>query len=148
MSHVTTGSRMADVASVSARPERRDIGLRRRYAAERRFRLYGMAAVGFGLLFLFLLLTSVISKGYTAFQQTMITIPVEFSEQVIDKDNARATNPQKLMTANYPVVARDALAKVLGVDEGDRAAMREVGGMVSDSVRVQLRATSSWPILR
>ena len=138
MSQVSTSPSMTAVGA-SAKPERRDIGLRGRYAAERRFRLYGMAAIGFGLLFLFLLLFSVFSKGYTAFQQTMITIPVEFSEQVIDRNNERATNPQKLVSANYPVVARNALAKVLGVDAGDRAAMRQVGGMISDSVRVQLR---------
>ena len=123
----------------AAKPERRDIGLRRRYAAERRFRLFGMAAIAFGLLFLFLLLFSVVSKGYTAFQQSMITIPVEFSEQVIDKNNERATNPQKLVSANYPVVARNALAKVLGVDEKDRAGLKAVNGMISDSVRVQFR---------
>ncbi len=118
---------------------RRDIGIKRRYAAERRFRTYGLAAISFGLLFLFMLVSSVVSKGYTAFEQTMITIPVEFSESVIDKNNERATDPQKLRTANYPVVARNALAKVLGVDASDRAAMKAVGGMLSDSVRTQLR---------
>jgi phosphate transport system permease protein len=86
-----------------------------------------------------MLLTSVVSKGYTAFQQTMITVPIEFSEQVIDPNNERATNPQKLLTANYPVLARNAVAKVLGVAENDRAKMREVGQMLSDSVRAQLR---------
>ena len=138
MSQVSTSASMA-ASGIAAKPERRDIGLGRRYAAERRFRLYGMAAIAFGLLFLFLLLFSVVSKGYTAFQQSMITIPVEFSEKIIDKNNERATNPQKLVTANYPVVARNALAKVLGVDEKDRAAMKQVGGLISDSVRVQFR---------
>jgi phosphate transport system permease protein len=125
--------------ALTARSARRDIGIKRRYAAERRFRLYGMAAISFGLLFLFLLLWSVFSKGYTAFQQTMITIPVEFSEQIIDKDNERATNPTKLMTANYPVVARNSLAAVLGADLEDRQQMRQVGQMLSEGVRSQLR---------
>ncbi|SIQ62099.1 phosphate ABC transporter membrane protein 2, PhoT family [Rhizobium sp. RU20A] len=129
----------APAATARAATPRRDIGIKRRYAAERRFRAYGLAAITFGLLFLFLLVSSVVSKGYTAFEQTMITIPVEFTESAIDKDNERATNPQKLMTANYPVVARNALAKVLGVDPNDRASMRAVGGMLSDSVRTQLR---------
>ncbi|MGV1915332.1 phosphate ABC transporter permease PstA [uncultured Agrobacterium sp.] len=118
---------------------RRDIGIKRRYAAERRFRTYGVAAISFGLLFLFLLLWSVIGKGYTAFQQTMITIPVEFSQQIIDPDNVRAQNPTKLMTANYPVVARNSLAKVLGVSLEDRTALRAVNALISDSVRTQLR---------
>ena len=123
----------------SAAPPRRDIGIKRRYAAERRFRAYGIAAISFGLLFLFLLLWSVVSKGYTAFQQTTITIPVEFSEQIIDPDNERQADPRKLMTANYPNVARNALAKVLGVSTDDRTALREVNGLISDSIRTQLR---------
>ncbi|MDS7596081.1 phosphate ABC transporter permease PstA [Agrobacterium tumefaciens] len=135
---------MTDIVSpatgaASRAPARRDIGIKRRYAAERRFRAYGMAAISFGLVFLFLLLWSVVGKGYTAFQQTMITVPVEFSEQIIDPKNERATNPAKLMTANYPVIARDAVAKVLGVAPTDRAGLRAVNAMISDSVRTQLR---------
>ena len=134
---------MTDVVSSPAgvldKPARRDIGIKRRYRAERRFRAYGVAALSFGLLFLALLLWSVVSKGYTAFQQTMITVPVEFSEQIIDKDNERATDPQKLMTANYPIVARNAVAKALGVAETDTSALRAVNQMISNSVRTQLR---------
>ncbi|CDN52483.1 Phosphate ABC transporter, permease protein [Neorhizobium galegae bv. officinalis bv. officinalis str. HAMBI 1141] len=135
---------MTDVVSPAAgisraKSVRRDIGIKRRYAAERRFRAYGIAALSFGIIFLMLLLWSVVSKGYTAFQQTMITMPVEFSQQIIDPQNERATNPQKLMTANYPVVARNALAKLLNVSVDDRVAARAVGQMLSDGVRVQLR---------
>ncbi|WP_333630306.1 DUF3333 domain-containing protein, partial [Agrobacterium cavarae] len=126
-------------APAATKKVRRDIGIKRRYAAERRFRAYGVAAISFGLLFLFLLLWSVIGKGYTAFQQTMITIPVEFSQQIIDPDNVRTQNPSKLMTANYPVVARNSLAKVLGVSLEDRTALRAVNALISDSVRTQLR---------
>ncbi|MFB9950015.1 phosphate ABC transporter permease PstA [Rhizobium puerariae] len=131
---------VSPVAGISkARPGRRDIGIKRRYAAERRFRAYGVAALAFGIIFLLILLWSVVSKGYTAFQQTMITVPVEFSEQIIDPQNERASDPQKLVTANYPVIARNALAKVLGVDVNDRARIRAVNGMLSDGVRAQLR---------
>ncbi|CAN7279547.1 phosphate ABC transporter permease PstA [Neorhizobium tomejilense] len=135
---------MTDVVSPAAgipkaKSVRRDIGIKRRYAAERRFRAYGIAALSFGIIFLMLLLWSVVSKGYTAFQQTMITMPVEFSQQIIDPQNERATNPQKLMTANYPVVARNALAKLLNVSVDDRVAARAVNQMLSDGVRVQLR---------
>lgn len=135
---------MTDVVSpVSGIPKtkagRRDIGIKRRYAAERRFRAYGVAALSFGIIFLMLLLWSVVSKGYTAFQQTMITMPIEFSEQTIDPQNERAANPQKLMTANYPVVARNALAKTLGVSVDDRVKIRAVGQLLSDGVRTQLR---------
>lgn len=126
-------------APAATKKVRRDIGIKRRYASERRFRTYGLAAITFGLLFLFLLLWSVVGKGYTAFQQTMITVPVEFSEQIIDPDNVRAQNPAKLVTANYPLVARNAVAKALGVSLDDRTALRAVSAMISDGIRAQLR---------
>ncbi|MBN7807669.1 MULTISPECIES: phosphate ABC transporter permease PstA [Agrobacterium] len=127
------------IAPAATKKVRRDIGIKRRYASERRFRTYGLAAITFGLLFLFLLLWSVVGKGYTAFQQTMITVPVEFSEQIIDPDNVRAQNPAKLATANYPVIARNAVAKALGVSLDDRTALRSVNALISDSIRAQLR---------
>ena len=133
-------------ATISARPsaaaassERRDIGLKKRYAAERRFRFYGQAAIFLGLLFLAILLWTVVSKGVGAFQQTMITVPVEFSKSVIDPKDQRAENPNVLLMANYPVLARNALVKALGVDPEDKAAVKEVGGLISDSSRIELR---------
>ena len=120
-------------------PARRDIGIKRRYAAERRFRAYGVAAILIGLFFLFVLLWTVVSKGYTAFQQTTITLPIEFSEKVIDPKNERAANPAKLMSANYPLLVRDALVKVLGIDPANRAEVKKATDMVSASARTQLR---------
>lgn len=136
---------MTDLASpvsgalVSKAPPRRDIGIRRRYAAERRFRFYGLAAITFGLVFLFVLLWSVVSKGYTAFQQTELTLPVEFSEKVIDPSSKRTSDPKVLVAANYPLLVRNALAETLGVKSTDRVALKQVAAMVSDSARVTLR---------
>ncbi|MBD8553597.1 phosphate ABC transporter permease PstA [Rhizobium sp. CFBP 8762] len=126
------------VARSSVTP-RRDIGIKRRYAAERRFRLYGMLAIALGIIFLALLLWSVFSKGYTAFQQTTITIPVTFSAEIIDPRNQRETDPKILQAANYPLLARDALVKALGVNPSDRVAVRSVSALVSASARTQLR---------
>ncbi|KAA3513592.1 phosphate ABC transporter permease PstA [Agrobacterium vitis] len=137
LSPAAAGHSAGALAPVS-RP-RRDIGIKRRYAAERRFRAYGIIAISFGLLFLFLLLASVISKGYTAFLQTTITVPVEFSEKLIDPSNQRATNPDVLVAANYPVLVRNALAEKLKIDTSNRPAMKQLTEMVSDNVRVQLR---------
>ena len=128
----------AAMASAPA-TSRRDFGLKRRHAAERRFRFYGIAAITIGLAFLAILLVSIVSKGYTAFGQTSITVPVEFSAEIIDKGNVRATDPRKLLTANYPVVARNAVARALGVDLTDKAAMKAIAGLVSDGSRAQLR---------
>lgn len=132
-------SDMALLQTATVTPSRRDIGLRRRHAAERRFQLYGIVAIGFGLAFLVILLGSIITKGYTAFQQTTLTYPVTFDRQIIDKDNKRATDPNVLYTANYPLLARTALATVLGVDPADKKAMTALGKMISEGSRSQLR---------
>ncbi|MDK1384234.1 phosphate ABC transporter permease PstA [Sinorhizobium sp. 8-89] len=136
---------MTDLASptvrVSTRPAetRRDIGIKRRYAAERRFRAYGISAIVLGLFFLAVLVTTVVSKGYTAFLQTTITLPIEFSEKVIDPKNERATDAKQLMTANYPLLVRDALVKQLGLDATKRPLVKQATDMISASARTQLR---------
>ena len=122
-----------------ARP-RRDIGLKRRYAAERRFRIYGMLAISIGLVFLAVMLTSVVSKGYTAFWQTTVTLPITFNEKVIDPEGKRATDSNVLITANYPKLAESALVAKLGIDPHDKAAIRKLKGFLSDGVRAQLRS--------
>lgn len=119
--------------------QRRDIGIRRRYAAERRFRAFGFAAVIFGLVFLLILVSTVVRNGYTAFVQTSIILPIEFTEGVIDPANKRSSDPKVLITANYPALIRNALAKALGIDPSDRVLMRQAMAMVSDGARITLR---------
>lgn len=119
--------------------QHRDIGLKRRYRAERRFRAYGVIAVAIGLFFLVVLLWSIIAQGYSAFQQTSINIPVYLDETIIDPHGERTTNPKVLVTADYPLIVRNALATKLGVDRSDHSAMREVNRMFSGGVRVELR---------
>ncbi len=126
-------------AAISAKPTRRDIGLKRRYAAERRFKLYGITAIAIGIFFLCALLYSVLSNGYTAFWQTEVNLSINLDPKIIDPDNKRATDPNVLLTANYPVLARNALAEKLGVSSSDRAGLRELGKLFSEGVRGQLR---------
>lgn len=53
--------------------------------------------------------------------------------------NKRATDPNVPITANYPLLVRNALAEKLGVAATDRPAMRDLGRFGSDGVRIQLR---------
>jgi phosphate transport system permease protein len=121
-----------------ARP-RRDIGLKRRYAAERRFRIYGVLAISVGIVFLAVMLTSIIGKGYTAFWQTTATLPITFDAKVIDPENKRATDPNVLIAANYPKLAENALMAKLGINPDDKVAARKLKGFLSDGARAQLR---------
>lgn len=74
---------------------------RRRHAAERRFRLYGMVAVAIALGFLALLLGSILLRGAPAFVQTSIKLEVAFDPAVIGED---------LATGDYIGVVKAALA--------------------------------------
>ncbi len=133
---------MTDIAfgsvTAAARP-RRDIGLKKRYAAERRFRLYGALAISVGIIFLAVMLVSIVSKGYTAFWQTTVTLPITFEEKLIDPQGKRATDTNVLVTANYPKLAENALVAALAIDPADKAAVRNLKGFLSDSSRTALR---------
>jgi len=52
---------------------------RRRYAAERRFRLIGLAAVWLSAGFLAFLLASMVSEGLSGFRQTRVALPIDFA---------------------------------------------------------------------
>lgn len=117
-------------AGVSARTKRR-------YAAERRFRAYGVTAILIALGFLVFLFSSIIGNGWAAFQQTGIRLDIKFDEAVIDPSGTRAD--MQLRTANYQRLAREALFARLGIDENDRALTRDASALLSRGVVVQLR---------
>ena len=58
--------------------------LKKRYAAERRFRVYGVIAVCTALAFLFIMLGNIIYKGHSAFVQTKIQLEVFFDEVAVE----------------------------------------------------------------
>ncbi|RVB15388.1 DUF3333 domain-containing protein, partial [Mesorhizobium sp. M7A.F.Ca.CA.002.10.1.1] len=118
---------------------RRDIGLKARYAAERRFRIYGVVAISVGLAFLAIMLITIVSKGYTAFWQTTVSLPITFDEKVIDPSGKRATDPSVLIKANYPKLAENALVAKLGISPDDKPMIQKLKGFLSEGARVQLR---------
>lgn len=112
--------------------------LRKRHAAEKRFRFYGVLALLFGLGFLLFLFGSIFSKGWTAFLQTSIQLPITFSAEVINP-SANPEDTEELFTANYVKLAREALYKELGVNVDDRKERRAANALLSRGVDVQLR---------
>ena len=126
-----------DTIPVAQRPPRRDIGIKKRYAAEARFKAYGIAAIVFGLVFLAIMLVSIATKGYTAFWQTNITVPVTFDAAVLDPQNKRDSDPSVLIKANYDKLAQAALATKLGISPDDKPSMTKLKGILSDSARIR-----------
>jgi phosphate transport system permease protein len=87
--------------------ERINAGLARRHAVERLFRCTGLLALLLGLTFLCVLFFSIISKGYTAFQQTYIQLEIDFDEQKLDPAGERIY--EVLSTADYGGLVKQSL---------------------------------------
>ena len=105
-------------------------GLRRRHAAERRFRWYGIAAVLLAVLALVALFSTIIAKGYTAFWQTTIRLEVFFDPEVLDPSGAR--DPAELRRSNTNTVIRESL-RVRLPDVSGRTAQRDLYRLVSSA---------------
>lgn len=80
-------SKTTDVPQeTEARLDRIRTGLAKRHAREKRFRLYGVLAIAAALAFVAILFTMILSKGLPAFQQASLSLPVTFSEELIEVD--------------------------------------------------------------
>ena len=120
-------------AKTQARFEKIAQGLKKRHAASRRLKTYGIIAIVTAISFLAILLTTIISNGYTAIQQTelqiALTIPAEKlqnDEGAIDPVKARNFNwnglIKKAFRAEFPDVTamldKRALSEILSKNAG------------------------------
>lgn len=113
--------------------------LARRYAAERRFRLYGLAGIAFAGLMLVLLVGSIAQKGYSAFWQTYMEIEVAFpTAQALNPDGGAPTEEQ-IRRGDYLTPLRDALKEQFPGAASDRKQRRMLYGMISPAADLALR---------
>ncbi len=99
--------------------------LRRRYRAERRFRLYGLGAIIFAGVMLAVLLGSILHNGYTAFWQSRFEVEVFFNPESIAQDG------------DYQALVREALLAQIPTATG-RDGKRALMELISDSAAFQL----------
>ena len=127
----------ADVAAIR-RPILTGPHLRRRYAAERRFRLYGLASIGLAGLMLLLLVGSIVQKGHSAFWQTYVKLDVTFAEGVLNPDGGPVDH-HELERADYMSLVRDGLKAQFPEAAADRRTRRDLYGVVSTNADFALR---------
>jgi phosphate transport system permease protein len=104
--------------------------VKRRHAADRRMRIYGLSAIGLAIGLLGILLGSLILSGYTAFVQTKVPLQVTVSPEQVSPDN--------LQRGNYRGLVRDAFRSLLPV-EMSRAEERAYMDMLSSGAHFLLR---------
>ena len=105
-------------------------GLKRRYRAEKRFQVYGIVAISIALLFLVVLFTSIISKGYTAFEQTYIKLDVH-----LERSDFKGQNISRV---NYPGLIKKTIYKMFPEVKGRRN-KKALKALVSTGAAFQLR---------
>jgi phosphate transport system permease protein len=110
--------------------------LKRRYRAERRFRLYGLLSVLAGIGFLVLLLTSIVGNGYSAFRQTYMELDFVLEPDQVDPKGERSE--ASLRTGNYLAVVRDAIGGLFP-DVSGRRDRRALAGLVSNGAMFQVQ---------
>ena len=87
-------------AKTQARFEKIAQGLKKRHAASRRLKTYGIMAIVTAISFLAILLTTIISNGYTAIQQTELQIALTIPAEKIQNDDG-AIDPVKARNFNW-----------------------------------------------
>ena len=110
--------------------------LRRRYRAERRFRAYGIMAVALGLSFVGFLVSSIISTGWTVFQQSYLRLDVGYAADVIDPDGSG--DLETIGNADYSGLIKAAMRKQFPDVEG-RGNLRDLYRLASDGGQFDLR---------
>ncbi|MEO5373815.1 MAG: phosphate ABC transporter permease PstA [Alphaproteobacteria bacterium] len=123
-------------ATVTETARRVQARLAARYAAEKRFRLYGIAAIGLALFMLVALFGSIIGRGWSAFGQTMLTLEVTLDPAVIDPDGRR--EPSALASADYQGLIKTALG-TLFPEVTDRQQRRQLFELASSGASFRLR---------
>lgn len=119
-----------------------DARTRRRNAAEKRFRAYGLTAIGIGLLLLAVLLTTIVSNGMGAFRQAFVTVDVFLDPAKLDKKGTgNIGDIKKVSTFGYaPLVQKALLAEIEanGI-ETPLSKSKDMKNLLSKSAAAQVR---------
>jgi phosphate transport system permease protein len=105
--------------------------LAKRYAAEKRFRLFGVLALVITIAFLAYLLIDIVRKGWPAFFEHQATISVTLDPAKIDANN--------IAEADFTAIVKDAW-KANFPDMTSRADKKKIGSLLSQAASDDLRA--------
>ncbi|WP_417208800.1 phosphate ABC transporter permease PstA [Antarctobacter sp.] len=137
---------MTDASMDTPTPRRKKISLvaddartKKRNAAEKRFRAYGIGAIAIGLFFLLVLAVSILRSGIPAFTTTVVS--VEFTLQQEDYDAAEKQLFKTKAYSNYFITALQTNLEGQGIKVSfDEAAIERIMGKIGSTLREYYRA--------
>jgi phosphate transport system permease protein len=132
MTQAHSGARVSDSEASAARAR-----VARRYRAETRFKLYGIAAIAFAVAVLVFLIGDIIIKAIPAFTVRSLELAVTVDAASVDPDGNRSAD--SFAKGDYLAPVRAALAAVVP-GATDRAARRDLYGLLGAGAGEGLRA--------
>ncbi len=111
-------------------------GLKKRNAREKRFRFFGLMSILVSFVFLLVLLISICSKGWPAFQQTYVKLDIELDEEVLGIN--KFSDEDTLFSARYQKIIKASLKKKFPGVKG-RKQKRALKNLISKSAQYELR---------
>ena len=114
--------------------------VKKRYAAEKRFRFYGLAMIAVALTFLSILFYTIISVGVQGFMITHIKVQVPLTAQALGVEQG-ATPEQLKEISGFKLtkLARTALYAQLGIADADKPVKAQADKLLSNGIDTQLR---------
>jgi phosphate transport system permease protein len=110
--------------------------LKKRYARERRFQMYGKLAVLAGFVFLFVLLFDIVSKGTPAFTQQHISIAVNIDVDALGVSSTASQD--EISKADFSSLIKSSLREMFP-DVKSRGDKRQLYRLVSIGAEYDLR---------
>lgn len=109
----------------------------RRYRAERRFKYYGIAAIAVTAIFLVLLFADILAKGFPAFTEHRMTLPVKVDQAAIDPQNSK--DPKVIRTGDFDGPIRESF-RALFPEVTSRGDRKKLLGLLSSGAADDFRA--------
>lgn len=118
--------------------------MRRRNAAEARFKFYGLAAIAVSMVTLAFMLFTILNDGLSSFKQARYSFPVTLSEEVLDPSGNRNRDEMaKVTTVGYAKVLAASFKAAIEAKGISTEGLTEksVSDMISKDAAGELRAT-------
>lgn len=142
---------MSDRVAPTRTPEF-EARLKKRYAAERRFRLAGLGAIVFSIAVLAFLLSTMVVNGIGGFQRAELTVPIDFTQAGIAGDETTLSGPEavnSLEGQGLPQVVEFFAEQALGpdgaIEVGDSAWREVASAIVADPSLLRQQVTFDLP---